>query len=302
MRILIVEDSPTDTALLKYLLEDKFKDEAKFREATSLDTAFRYLLAGNIDCVLLDLQLPDSAGKETFVKINERFPDVPIIVMTHNADRDLAIEMIQAGAADYILKNFSNEEDIFRRIVFAVEKHKRTVKAPTETVASFHKVERAAADLKTAHESGQHGAIRETTVETTSAIAELSKNIFAGMQELTSKVTQSTVTLERLLKSSEALETEVLKGETGKPSMKSRLDILEHRMNEVSSFVKELKDDVQEAEDNQRLSTVQVTQTKITSRTKVIVAICTLLGIIVSGVTTYAVARYTDKTPTEKAK
>lgn len=304
MRILIVEDSPTDTELLKYLLEDKFQSDAKFREANSLETAFKYLVGGNIDCVLLDLQLPDSAGKETFLKINERFPDVPVVVMTHNQDRDLAIEMIQAGAADYIVKKFDDTEDIFRRIVFAVEKHKRTVRAPSEKVASFHKVERATANMMTAHQSGQHAAIRDTTVETTSAIAELSRNIFTGMQDLTTKVTQSAATIDRMAKSTDALEVEVLKGETGKPSMKSRLDILEHRMNDFSAITRELKGSVEEVEGTQRLSAVhgEVVKTRITNRAKVIVAICALMGIVASSVATYMVAKYTSsQTASEKA-
>lgn len=145
-RILIVEDSPTDREILRYLLEDQFKSEAKFREASSLATAFRYLELGNIDCVVLDLQLPDSAGRETFQKINERFPDIPTIVMTHNKDRALAIDMIKMGAADYVLKDYTNPEDIFRRIIFAVEKHHRSVRMPAEKVQTVQQRLRAAFD------------------------------------------------------------------------------------------------------------------------------------------------------------
>src|SRR5512142_2281922 len=122
LRILIVDDSAADRALLKYLIEDHLSYEAKFREATTLETAFRYLDSGNIDCVLLDLQLPDSAGKETFTKIIERYPDVPIVILTHNRDRDLAIDMIRSGASDYILKTYTEGSDeVCRRILYAIE-------------------------------------------------------------------------------------------------------------------------------------------------------------------------------------
>lgn len=281
MRILIVEDSPTDTELLKYLLEDKFQNQAKFREANSLETAFKYLNGGNIDCVLLDLQLPDSAGKETFLKINERFPDVPTIVMTHNKDRDLAIEMIRAGAADYILKDFSNEEDIFRRILFAIEKHQRTVRAPAEKVASFRRVERAQADMVTAHQSGQHAAIRETTVETTSAIADLSRNLFTGMQEMSERMALFTVNLKKVEKMAEVLSTEVIKGESDKPSMKARMDVAEHRLNEMTQSLKG--------------------PTKISAQTKTFVAICIGLGIFISGVISYIIA-HSVETDVEQVK
>ena len=147
MRILIVEDSPTDRQLLRFLLEDQFKEEAKFREAANLDTAFRYLRMGNIDCVILDLQLPDSAGRETFERIHAQYPHLPMIVMTNNKDRELALEMIQAGAADYILKSYTDPEELFRRIVFAVEKHRRTVRVPPESASTVHRLDQAQLNL-----------------------------------------------------------------------------------------------------------------------------------------------------------
>jgi len=319
MKILIVEDSPTDRELLRYLLEDKFREEAKFREADNLETAIRYLSSGSIDCVVLDLQLPDSAGKETFLKLVARFPDIPIIVMTHNKDRNLALEMIQAGAADYVLKNYTDPEDIFRRIVFAVEKHRRTVRMAPDKAASVHTLERAKANMITAHQSGEHIAIQNTTVATTSAVADISRKMFTEIQTLTSQIAQKNLRDEQIAKSVETLETEILKGSGGRPSMRSQVDILDHRIGEVERRFSDfreltekkieqtedkteqklgaLRGDFRVSEDNHRMSVVQIQQTHMTNRTKILLGILGLLGAIATGLLSYEASKNNSGAP-----
>lgn len=125
MRILIVEDNPQDRELLTYALQDHFKSEAKFREADNLTDAHEYLKRGNVDCILLDLQLPDSSGIDTFLHIYTAYPHIPIVVVSHNPHLELAKQMVRAGAEDYILKDYTNTTAIFRRVLFAVERSHR---------------------------------------------------------------------------------------------------------------------------------------------------------------------------------
>ncbi len=325
MKILIVEDSPTDRELLRYLLEDKFREEAKFREAENLDTAIRYLSGGSIDCVVLDLQLPDSAGKETFLKLTARFPDIPIIVMTHNKDRNLALDMIKAGAADYVLKNYTDPEDIFRRIVFAVEKHRRTVRMSPDKVTSVHKLERAQANMLTAHQSGEHTAIQNTTIATTNAVADISRRMFTELQTITSQLAQNNARMEVIAKTTEVMEVEILKGVGGRPSMRSQVDILDHRIGEIerrfSDFreltekkieqtdtkaeqrIGAIRTDFRVTEDQNRLSVVQIQQTHMTNRTKVLIGILGLLGVIITAVLSYEASRKTNApAPTQQER
>ncbi len=305
-RILIVEDSPTDRDLLRYLLEDQFKDEAKFREANNLATAFKYLEQGNIDCVVLDLQLPDSAGRETFQKINERFPDIPTIVMTHNKDRTMAIDMIKMGAADYVLKDFTNPEDIFRRIVFAVEKHHRTVRMPAEKAKAVHQLERAQANMVTAHKSGEHMAIQSTTLETTTAVADISRKMFTELQTITNELAKKSARDEQTSKSVEALEAEILRGNGARPSMRSQMDMLNHRVEQsekrFSDFreltdknIREVRLEAKSNEDAQRLSVVQIHQTHMTNKTKILLGILGLVGAVAMAVATYAASHANNK-------
>lgn len=125
MNILIVEDNPADRELLIEALEEHFQAQARFREVSTLQDADSYLKRGGVDCIILDLGLPDSAGLDTFTRIYMSYPQIPIVVMSNTANLKLAIEMIKAGAEDYILKDYTNTVTLFRRVMFAIERCNR---------------------------------------------------------------------------------------------------------------------------------------------------------------------------------
>lgn len=130
MKILIVEDDSIQREVLRTLLEARLQPEAKLREANDLKTAFAYLDRGDVDCIALDLQLPDSDGRDTFLALHAKHPNIPIVVMTNNLDRDLALDMIKSGAADYLIKNYTNDEEVYRRLMFAVERSRHGLRIP----------------------------------------------------------------------------------------------------------------------------------------------------------------------------
>ena len=74
--------------------------------------------------VLLDLSLPDSHGLETFTKAHEQAPDVPIILMTGLDDEELALQAVQKGAQDYLVKHQVDGQTLGRSLSYAVERHR----------------------------------------------------------------------------------------------------------------------------------------------------------------------------------
>jgi len=131
VKILIVEDSLADRELLVFALQENFKTEAKFREADSLKSAHDYLRRGGFDCVILDLHLPDSSGIDTFLLLHDAYPDVPIVVVSNTNDFRLALRMIRLGADDFIVKNFTDPDMVFRRVAFAIERNSRDRPPPS---------------------------------------------------------------------------------------------------------------------------------------------------------------------------
>lgn len=74
------------------------------------EEALRYLDQKTPDWVLLDLRLPNMNGLEVFQRIRERFPSLPVVIMTAYADLDSAIHALRLGATDYLRKPFELKE------------------------------------------------------------------------------------------------------------------------------------------------------------------------------------------------
>src|SRR5881394_3623887 len=101
-RVLVVEDNPGDVFLLREMVDEA--PNARFQvvaEAGRLQQALEILNREQIDVVLLDLQLPDSRGVETFAAAHRAAPEVPIIVLSESDDEELALETVQLGAHEY---------------------------------------------------------------------------------------------------------------------------------------------------------------------------------------------------------
>ncbi len=89
--------------------------------ATNLNDAFQILAELKFDAILLDLSLSDSDGIETFHRVRELTPGVPIIVATQADEEELAIRAREAGAQGHVLKEAVSCEAIQRRLEFAIE-------------------------------------------------------------------------------------------------------------------------------------------------------------------------------------
>jgi len=302
MRILIVEDNHQTRQLLLYLLQERFMEEAKFREASDLKTAFQYLhmwkdvdRRSRIDgksvdpiCIVLDLSLPDSVGRETFLKFFKSFPDIPIVVMTNTNDRALAEEMVDMGAQDYILKNFTDEEEVFRRISFAIRRHQRSVSLPPPDANSIHRLESAKAELLSAHESGEHKVLEAKSTELLSGMTELVKKTFVSVQEVNIKQEKLSLSQEHMGKEIQTLTDEVT-GSGGRRSMRSEIEIVNVEIDGIKSDFRELKVKVGKVEEdkkdevkNKEAASVQLKTSRMNNRTKIILAALSLLGMLIT--------------------
>jgi signal transduction histidine kinase len=77
-----------------------------------------------MDLVLLDLGLPDSQGLQTFQTLWKAAPDIPVIVLTGNDDRELAVAAVRDGAQDYLVKGQVSGSLLARAARYALERHK----------------------------------------------------------------------------------------------------------------------------------------------------------------------------------
>ncbi|MES2503416.1 MAG: ATP-binding protein [Myxococcota bacterium] len=121
IKVLLVEDNAGDAGLFLAMLSEVPGDFVEER-ADRLSSAFEKLETNQFDVLLLDLSLPDSTGPATFLKVIERFPRIPIILLTGLKDQDLGIRAMQEGVQDYLVKGEVDAQILTRTIRYAIER------------------------------------------------------------------------------------------------------------------------------------------------------------------------------------
>ena len=135
-RILLIEDNPGDARLVKESLAEAGASLFELVTVKDLARGFAHLAGHPVDAILLDLTLPDSAGFDTFTKVYEKAPQVPIILLTGMQDEEQASRAVQEGAQDYLVKGQVDGSLLVRSIRYAIER-KRAEAALTNAAAEW---------------------------------------------------------------------------------------------------------------------------------------------------------------------
>jgi len=120
--ILLIEDNPGDVRLIKELLREIMSFKYQLVTAGTLKDGCKQIKKQNIILILLDLNLPDSAGKQTFDTIVKYAQHIPIVTLTGLQDEELSISLIKEGAQDYIFKHDLNNKLLGKTIQYAIER------------------------------------------------------------------------------------------------------------------------------------------------------------------------------------
>ncbi|MBF0287650.1 MAG: response regulator [SAR324 cluster bacterium] len=126
--ILLIEDSLTAAGVIVEMLLDTDVEKWPTRvfaveHRETLARGLDYLDHWKPDIVLLDLNLPDSEGLDTLVRVHEYVPNVPIIVLTGMDDESLGVTALQKGAQDYWPKDEISPTILIRLVNYAIERH-----------------------------------------------------------------------------------------------------------------------------------------------------------------------------------
>ena len=128
IQVLLIEDNPTDALLLREAVREDALSFFEFTIAESLKLGLEFLSQAQFDVVLLDLGLPDSQGLESFETVQSAFPDKPIVVLSGITDQRVALEAVQSGAQDYLVKGPVGWEIASRAIRYAIERKRMEVR------------------------------------------------------------------------------------------------------------------------------------------------------------------------------
>jgi signal transduction histidine kinase len=119
--VLLVEDNPGDADLVRLRLVES-KSDVYVNCVPRLSDALACLDAETPSLVLLDLNLPDSHGAETFRRIMEKAPNVPVVILSGQDDEALALKAVHQGVQDYLVKGDITGRQLERALRYAVER------------------------------------------------------------------------------------------------------------------------------------------------------------------------------------
>ena len=122
LRVLIVEDDPTDAEFARRSLCAGKRAEFEAVWVTELSEALDRLRDDQFDAVLLDLGLPGYDGLEALQEIRREHGEIPIVVLTGLSDERVAMEAIDAGAQDYLVKGQLTVDSLIRSIRYAISR------------------------------------------------------------------------------------------------------------------------------------------------------------------------------------
>lgn len=122
INILVVEDNPADFYLIEGMLKSSTIKVKDIYPATRISEACEVLQTHAVGLVLLDLSLPDSFGLDSFLNIKSFVQQIPVIILTGLSESTVALEALQQGAQDYLVKGQFKTDLLARAIKYSIER------------------------------------------------------------------------------------------------------------------------------------------------------------------------------------
>src|SRR5689334_6772144 len=123
-RVLVIEDDPEYCQYITSILT-RGRNAFEVQTSATLAGVLDKLIGFNPDLILLDLDLPDSSGYETFLRVRARAGGTPIVILTGHDDDLTAIRSVGDGAQEYLVKCFQQPKLIVRCLHMALRRHAR---------------------------------------------------------------------------------------------------------------------------------------------------------------------------------
>jgi signal transduction histidine kinase/DNA-binding response OmpR family regulator len=120
MRLLFVEDNSDDALAIEAMLSAK---AVEIEHATNLSLALEKLTRDGFDLVLLSLSLPDARGPGMIDSVQDQAPGIPVVLLSALSDEDTAIQTIERGVQDYLIKGQFDARLLWRSLRNAVQRH-----------------------------------------------------------------------------------------------------------------------------------------------------------------------------------
>ena len=139
LKVLVVEDNLIDRRILESMLLETSDSTALLKSSDSLAGALQLMSQYTFDIVILDLNLPDSHGEETLLKLNRQNPSVAVVINTGAYEDEVGLETLSFGAQDFLVKGKYNAYILNKALHYAVERKR----VESELVNAYRKIKEA---------------------------------------------------------------------------------------------------------------------------------------------------------------
>src|ERR1039457_2275342 len=165
--IVVIDSDPTIIELSSLALSRR---GYQVYGATTTRAGIDLITGKNPELVLLDFKMPELDGLTVLRHIKTHFPDTYVAIFTGNGNEEIAVELMKAGASEYILKPFN-----YRKLVDRIDKvlHIRTVELHNKALQHEHEV--LLQQVDTWHQELQE-RIREKTESLQKAQSEITQS------------------------------------------------------------------------------------------------------------------------------
>ena len=123
-RVLIIDDARADRELYRRRLQRDPHADYDLHEAESGEQGLALCATVKLDCVLLDYRLPDCNGIQFLERLHAQTtgPRPAVVILTASGSERVAVEALQHGADDYLVKGATTPEQLWRTVQNAIEK------------------------------------------------------------------------------------------------------------------------------------------------------------------------------------
>ena len=122
LKILVVADNITDAHLVQEMLREPSGEGFDLTHVTKFEVAIACQIKKPFDVILFVLSLSQTQPLEAIRELCRIQPQVPIVVMSDLNDEAIALEAVEIGAQDYLIKGQTNTQLLVRTLRYAIER------------------------------------------------------------------------------------------------------------------------------------------------------------------------------------
>ncbi len=124
LKVLMLEQNPSFVRLMHRALKQAYVGEVSVNNVPSIEEAEEALSTEIYDTMVLDLASLSQAGNplEAFDHFHDKHPTIPIVVLAHDDDYELSLQVMRRGAQDYLIKDKVTGQLLVRSLRYAIER------------------------------------------------------------------------------------------------------------------------------------------------------------------------------------